>query len=83
MSYKRKTWQEKLANDNGLPKVCVIDATKSKHWGTGAFVIPAPREVDELMRQVPKGKLLTIDENPLGMQRSIQRIAVSSAQFRA
>jgi hypothetical protein len=26
----RKTWQEKLANDNGLPRVCAIDADKSK-----------------------------------------------------
>ncbi len=62
MSYKRKTWQEKLANDKGFPKVCEIDATKSKRWGTGTFVIPAPREVDELMRRVPMGKLITIDE---------------------
>lgn len=62
VSYQRKTWQEKLANDNGLPKVCAIDATRSKRWGTGTFVIPAPREVNELMRRVPKGKLTTIDE---------------------
>jgi len=62
MSAKRKTWQEKLADDKGFPKVCPIDATKSKRWGTGTFVIPAPKEVDELMRRVPKGKLTTIDE---------------------
>lgn len=69
MSYKRKTWREKLANDKGLPKVCVIDAAKSKRWGTGTFVIPAPREVDELMRRVPKGKLLTID----GLRKNLAR----------
>ncbi len=62
MSYKRKSWREKLADDKGCPKVCRIDATKSKRWGTGTFVIPAPREVDALMRRVPKGKLTTIDE---------------------
>jgi alkylated DNA nucleotide flippase Atl1 len=39
-----------------------IDAAKSPRWGTGTFVIPAPREVDELMRAVPKGKLTTIDQ---------------------
>jgi hypothetical protein len=60
--YVRKTWQEKLADDKGFPKVCRIDATKSKRWGSGTFVIPAPMEVDELMRRVPKGKLTTIDE---------------------
>ena len=62
MSARRKTWQEKLADNKGFPKVCRIDFTKSKRWGVGTFVIPAPMEVDELMRRVPKGKLTTIDE---------------------
>jgi hypothetical protein len=62
MAAKRKTWREKLEDDRGFPKVGPIDATKSKRWGAGTFVIPAPKEVDELMRRVPKGKLTTIDE---------------------
>ena len=62
MSYKRKTWREKLEDDKDLPKVSVIDETMSKRWGEGTFVIPAPREVDALMRAVPKGQLTTIDE---------------------
>jgi hypothetical protein len=57
-----KSWREKLADDKGFPQVYPIDETKSKRWGEGTFVIPAPREVDELMRRVPKGKLTTIDE---------------------
>jgi hypothetical protein len=62
MRPKRKTWREKLADDKGCPKVCPIDSTRSKRWGTGTFVIPAPREVDALMRRVRRGKLTTIDE---------------------
>jgi len=62
VSYQRKTWQEKLADDKGFPKVFPIDEKRSKRWGTGTFVIPAPKEVDELMRRVPKGKLTTINE---------------------
>ena len=58
---KRKTWQEKLADNKGFPKVCEINAKKSKRWGTGTFVIPAPMEVAELMSRVPRGKLTTID----------------------
>ena len=58
----RKTWQEKLADNKGFPKVFKIDAKKSKRWGAGTFVIPSPMEVDGLMRRVPKGKLTTIDE---------------------
>ncbi len=61
MAYKRKSWQEKLADNKGLPKVCRIDDSKPKRWGAGTFVIPAPAEVDELMRRVPQGKLTTID----------------------
>lgn len=62
MGYARKTWRQKLEDDKGLPRVCPIDETRSKRWGEGTFVIPAPREVDELMRSVPKGRLITIDE---------------------
>ena len=34
----------------------------SKRWGTGTLVIPAPREVDEIMGKVPRGKLITINQ---------------------
>jgi alkylated DNA nucleotide flippase Atl1 len=33
----------------------------SRKWGTGTVVIPAPLEVDALMRQVPKGKVVTVN----------------------
>src|SRR5262245_32450407 len=62
MGYKRKSWQEKLTDSKGLPKVSTIEPGMSQRWGTGTFVIPAPLEVDALMRRVPKGKLTTIDE---------------------
>ena len=62
MSKLRKSWQEKLEDDKGLPKVVEINEKMSKRWGTGTVVIPAPREVDEIMRQVPKGKLITINQ---------------------
>jgi alkylated DNA nucleotide flippase Atl1 len=59
---KRKSWREKLADDKGLPKVGQITGNMSKRWGTGTMVIPAPREVDAVMKTVPKGKLITINE---------------------
>ena len=62
MVKKRKTtWTEKLHADKDLPKVSVINEKMSKRWGTGTVVIPAPTEVDELMRRVPEGKLVTIN----------------------
>jgi len=62
MSKTRKSWQEKLADDKGLPKVVEINDKMSKRWGTGTVVIPAPKEVDEIMKQVPKGKLITASQ---------------------
>jgi len=59
---KRKSWSEKLKDDKGLPKVEEITGKMSKRWGTGTVVIPAPMEVDEIMRRVPEGKLITINE---------------------
>lgn len=43
----KKSWREKLADSKDLPKT---------------MVIPAPSDVDALMKQVPKGRLVTIAE---------------------
>jgi alkylated DNA nucleotide flippase Atl1 len=59
---KRKSWSEKLKDGKDLPKVEKITGKMSKRWGTGTVVIPAPLEVDEIMRRVPEGKLVTINE---------------------
>jgi len=62
MAKTRKTWREKLADDKDLPKVVEITDKMSQRWGTGTVVIPAPREVDEIMKNVPRGKLITINQ---------------------
>jgi len=62
MTRRRKSWVEKLADSKGLPRVEKATEKISKRWGTGTFVIPAPIEVDELMRKIPEGKLTTINE---------------------
>ena len=61
MPAKKRTWQEKLNDSKGYPKVEEINDRMSKKWGTGTLVIPAPIEVDQLMKKVPKGKLTTIN----------------------
>jgi 6-O-methylguanine DNA methyltransferase, DNA binding domain len=61
-SAKRSSWQEKLDQSEGLPKVVPIGPTMSKRWGEGTVVVPAPREVDGIMKAVPAGKLITIQE---------------------
>jgi hypothetical protein len=58
----KKTWREKLQDDKDLPKL-VPNRGKGTLGGdsAGMMVVPAPREVDALMRRVPRGKLTTID----------------------
>lgn len=55
------SWQEKLRDSKDLPKVERIARNMRKRWGTGTVVIPAPMEVDEIMRSVPSGKLITVN----------------------
>jgi len=59
---KQKSWSEKLKDSKGLPRVEEISGKMKEKWGKGTMVIPAPMEVDEIMRKVPKGKLITINE---------------------
>jgi hypothetical protein len=48
-----KSWREKLADSKDLPKVVTL--------ASGAtLAIPAPTEVDQLMRKIPRGSLATI-----------------------
>lgn len=62
MVTKKKSWVERLVDSKGLPKVEEITEKMSKRWGTGTVVVPAPMEVNEIMRRVSEGKLITINE---------------------
>lgn len=62
MPSKKSSWCKKLNDSKGLPRVEKITDKMSKRWGTGTVVIPAPIEVDEMMRKVPAGKVTTINE---------------------
>lgn len=61
-SKQHKSWREKLAQEKGLPRVEKILENMSKKWGGGTVAIPSPREVDEIMKKVPEGKVITINE---------------------
>ena len=62
MAKMRKSWREKLQESKDLPKVFEVNEKMSQKWGTGTCVIPAPLEVDGIMKQVPPGKLITINQ---------------------
>ena len=48
----RRSWREKLAESNGLPKVGPITGKMTRRRGTGTMVIPGPKEVDALMNKL-------------------------------
>ncbi len=59
---RRISWRAKLADSKDLPRVEPITGKMSTRWGTGTVVIPTPIEVDEIMRRIPKGNLITVNE---------------------
>ncbi len=61
MATLKRSWREKLLDSKDMPKVVEVSEKMSQKWGSGTCVIPAPIEVDEIMRSVPAGKLITIN----------------------
>jgi alkylated DNA nucleotide flippase Atl1 len=70
MVYKKKSWQEKLADKKNLPKVLKLQKTfpcynavhKMGAEAGDEVVLVNPSEVVAIMKQVPKGKLITLAE---------------------
>ena len=56
----RIPWREKLERPQ-QPKL-VKTPPKMARFGTGTMLIPTPKLVDELLRRIPKGKLVTVGE---------------------
>jgi len=57
MAAKKKSWQEKLALAKAkpdLPKVFFCEQAQQR------FVVPAPTEIEQIIQQVPRKKLITI-----------------------
>jgi len=57
----RKSWREKMQNPN-LPRVEAIPPQMEKRLGRGTMVLPAPQDVEDLMRRVPAGSVLTVSQ---------------------
>jgi hypothetical protein len=62
MPSSKKSWHEKLHDSKDLPRVGPVTGKMTQRWGQGTMVIPAPIEVDEIMRTVRKGQLITIED---------------------
>ena len=69
MVYKKKSWQEKLADKRNLPKIlqlqknypCYNAVHKMGVEAGDDVVLVNPSEVVAVMKQVPKGRLVTLE----------------------
>jgi alkylated DNA nucleotide flippase Atl1 len=57
----RRSWREKMDNPD-LPKLVAIPPKMQARFGTGTMLVPSPRQVDELIRTVPKGHVVTVSQ---------------------
>jgi len=64
MAYKKKTAREKLSDDKDLPKIVKVEGKMKKVWGSlGEKCVIAPaKDYDEMMKNVKKGELITINQ---------------------
>ena len=68
-SRSAKPWRDRLTGYPGLPEIKPIPERMQPRHGTGTIVIPSPREVDEAMKRVPEGRLVTV----LGISEGLAR----------
>ncbi|MEW6607778.1 MAG: MGMT family protein [bacterium] len=69
MSKKRKSWKEKLEDSKNFPKIlefdpkfpCTRALEKMGAKPGDSVVLAPPLEVNEIMKKVPEGKLITLD----------------------
>ena len=62
MTKTRKTWQEKLHAPSNLPVVEPMPPKMVRLFGEGTICVPSPLEVDGIMRGVPWGALMTVNQ---------------------
>ena len=56
----RTSWREKIDKPQDVKIVRI--PPKMSRFGSGTMLIPTPKLVDEMIRKVPKGKVVTVSE---------------------
>ncbi len=57
----RTSWRAKLEKQQE-PKIVDVPPRMQRQWGEGKMLIPCPRDVDALVREVPRGRLVTVNQ---------------------
>lgn len=58
----KKDFNKKLNDKKNMPKIVELDNEGAKKWGGNTMVIAPPIDYDELIKQIPKGQLVTTNE---------------------
>lgn len=56
-----KDFNKMLRNDKDMPKIVELNDEATAKWGGRTMIVAPPRFYDEVMKKVPKGKLITTD----------------------
>ena len=57
----RTSWRAKLAKEQE-PKIVDVPPRMQRQFGKGTMLIPRPLDVDALVRKVPRGRLVTVNQ---------------------
>ncbi|MCL2423351.1 MAG: MGMT family protein [Micrococcales bacterium] len=57
----RKSFNDKLQGANDLPKVVTVDGVQASRHGGPQMLVAAPMQYDQVMSQVPEGRVTTVD----------------------
>ena len=57
----KKTWNQKLNNSGDMPRVEEVSPEAAIRYGGPKMLLAPPLYYDEIMKRVPKGKLITAD----------------------
>lgn len=58
----KKDFNAMMNNKKGMPKIVELDEEGAKKWGGKTMVVAPPIDYDEIMKKVPKGKVITTTE---------------------
>ena len=62
MTKPTSTWEEKLRKPTNLPIVEPMPPRMVRLFGEGTICVPSPLEVDGIMRTVPRGRLMSVNQ---------------------
>jgi hypothetical protein len=75
MARAKKSWREKLADSKDLSKIIKPKGKGAAQYGD-RMLVPAPLQVDALMKKVRKGKVMTIAQ--MRVKLAIENAATSA-----